>query len=68
MIIKDETKLLMIGNGASPEGDLPFLDEFDLISKTSKRLWRCEAPYYERVISMISQDGKTFITNRESKD
>lgn len=68
MIIKDETKLLMIGNGASPEGDLPFLDEFDLISKTSKRLWRCEAPYYERVISMISQDGKTFITSRESKD
>ena len=43
----------MSGNGASPEGDLPFVDEFNLKTKKTVRLWRAEAPYYETPISMF---------------
>ena len=61
-------KILMSGNGASPDGDLPFIDEFDIASKQSKRLWRCEAPYYEKAISIIDKKNRVILTKRESKD
>ena len=68
MALFEGSKVLMSGNGASPEGDMPFVDIYDLQTKMSTRLWRCEAPYYERAISIINKDQKTIITSRESKD
>ena len=64
----NERKLYMSGIGASPKGDLPFVDEFEISSKSSTRLWRCESPFYERVISMVDKNKKIFITSREAKD
>ena len=32
----DNKKILMSGNGASPDGDMPFIDEFDITSAKSK--------------------------------
>ena len=68
MALFDGSKVLMSGTGASPEGDMPFVDIYDLQTKMSTRLWRCEAPYYERAISILNKDQKTIITSRESKD
>ena len=68
MALFEGSKVLMSGTGASPEGDMPFVDIYDLQTKKSSRLWRCEAPYYERAISIINKDQKTIITSRESKD
>ena len=64
----NERKLFMSGIGASPKGDLPFVDEFEISSQSSVRLWRCESPFYERVISMVDKNKKIFITSREAKD
>ncbi len=64
----NERKLFMSGIGASPKGDLPFVDEFEISSQSSVRLWRCESPFYERVISMLDKNKKIFITSREAKD
>ena len=64
----NERKLFMSGIGASPKGDLPFVDEFVISSQSSVRLWRCESPFYERVISMVDKNKKIFITSREAKD
>ena len=64
----DNKKILMSGNGASPDGDMPFIDEFDITSAKSKRLWRCEAPYYEKGISIIDKKNKVILSRRESKD
>ena len=64
----NERKLYMSGIGASPKGDLPFVDEFEISSQSSTRLWRCESPFYERVISMVDKNKKIFITSREAKD
>jgi dipeptidyl aminopeptidase/acylaminoacyl peptidase len=59
-------ELLLSGQGASPEGDRPFLDILDLKTLATKRLWRSEAPYYEHVSSIFDDDGKVFLSRRES--
>ncbi len=57
--------ILMRGEGASPKGNMPFLDELELASGKTVRLWKCQAPYYEFVVDM-SRDGQSVITRRES--
>ncbi|WP_018127907.1 prolyl oligopeptidase family serine peptidase [Balneola vulgaris] len=59
-------KVLMTGQGYSPEGNMPFLREFDLQSKKTKELWRAKAPYYEYVVSVLDDKGSQIITRRES--
>ena len=55
-----------VGEGASPEGDRPFLDRLDLKTLKTERLFRCEAGRYEEVEGLLSDDGTRFITRRES--
>ena len=68
LALVDGRKIFMSGNGASPDGDFPFVDEYDITTKKSKRLWRCEAPYYESGISIIDKKNNIILTRRESKD
>lgn len=58
--------LFLTGAGASAEGNRPFVDEFDMTTKKSKRLWRSEAPYYEYPVQIIDADKMQLITSRES--
>lgn len=59
-------QLFFVGNGASPEGDRPFLDRYDLKTGKTSRLWRSEAPFYESVVALLDPDKLSFITLRES--
>lgn len=61
-------KVLLTGTGASPEGDRPFIDQFDLRSGEKQRLWRSEAPYFERPVDLIDASEMTFLTQREGVD
>ncbi|MDN3577740.1 prolyl oligopeptidase family serine peptidase [Chitinimonas viridis] len=65
---KDGNTLLLAGEGASPEGDRPFLDRFHLDSKQTERLWRSEAPYYERTVAVLDDEGQRLVTSREAVD
>lgn len=58
--------IYMTGAGASEEGDRPFIDEFDLDTKKSKRLWRSKAPNYENAINFLNVKELKLITRRES--
>ncbi|MBY0536926.1 MAG: prolyl oligopeptidase family serine peptidase [Chitinophagaceae bacterium] len=58
--------LLLRGAGSSPEGDMPFLQSFDLKTKKGTILWRCEAPYYETVVDVLDAENGVFITSKES--
>ncbi len=60
-------KLYLTGSGASPEGNRPFLDEFDIKNKTTKRLWRSEAPYYESVVRLFDVNKLLMVTSRQSQ-
>jgi len=42
------------------------MDEFDFSSKTKKRLWQSEAPYYEQIMLPINEDASKVLTLRES--
>jgi len=57
----------LTGNGASPEGDRPFLDRYDLTSGATERLFRSEAPYYEEIVALLDGTGNRLVTRRESK-
>ncbi|AHJ96186.1 alpha/beta hydrolase family protein [Hymenobacter swuensis] len=56
----------MIGTGASPEGDRPFVDELNVRTKKSTRWWRSEAPYYEMPVTILDASKHIFVTRRES--
>jgi dipeptidyl aminopeptidase/acylaminoacyl peptidase len=62
----DGNTIYLVGDGASPEGDRPFIDSYNIIKKESKRLWRSQAPYFERIIDFLDSSEKTVITQRES--
>lgn len=67
MLIQNNAVFLR-GTGASPEGDRPFLDKLDLATGKTTRLWRSEAPYYERVVSILdTKKAVVFMTSRESQ-
>ncbi|MBE0380251.1 S9 family peptidase [Pseudoalteromonas prydzensis] len=59
--------IFLRGNGASEQGNVPFLDQYDIKTNSSKRLWQSQAPYYERVRAMLDDEGERLITIRESK-
>jgi dipeptidyl aminopeptidase/acylaminoacyl peptidase len=58
--------ILLEGEGASPEGDRPFLDRFNVSTGVTERLFQSDAAAYEAVSAMLSFDGSRFITRRES--
>lgn len=58
--------IYLSGNGASQEGDRPFLDRFNLQTLKSERLFRSDANSYENFVALLSDDGKQFITRRET--
>lgn len=68
LLIDDNNKsLYLIGEGASPEGNRPFVDNFDLKTKNPNRLWRSQAPYYEKPLRIIDVENGIVLTRRESQ-
>ncbi|XP_026435470.1 probable glutamyl endopeptidase, chloroplastic [Papaver somniferum] len=71
-----ETFLLLNGSGATPEGNIPFLDLFDINTGTKERIWESnKEKYYESVVALMSDqvEGDLFLdqlkvlTSKESK-
>jgi dipeptidyl aminopeptidase/acylaminoacyl peptidase len=67
ILLQDGASLFLEGEGASPEGDRPFLDRLDLESFETQRLWQSEAGYYEVVVDVLDEFGRRILTRRESK-
>ncbi len=67
-LMNDGKTTFLRGNGASPEGDRPFLDRFDLTTGQSTRAFQSTAPYYETVVDMLDDRGERLLTRRESVD
>jgi dipeptidyl aminopeptidase/acylaminoacyl peptidase len=59
--------IFLIGDGASDEGDRPFLDSYSLTNGESTRLFRSEAPYYENPVELIDVKKRLVLTRRESQ-
>lgn len=65
-MLQNGDSIYLSGAGASAEGDRPFLDRFNLQTLKSERLFRSEANSYEFIVALITDDGKQFVTRRES--
>lgn len=61
------SQVFMTGLGSSPNGDLPFLNSFDINTKATKQLWRCEEPFYEAVTDVLDFDKMIIVTNKQSQ-
>ena len=67
LIMADKGKSLFLsGQGASPEGNRPFLRKLDIKSGETEELFRSEAPYYEYPLDFIDLNKGKVLTARES--
>lgn len=66
LVDADGESIYRLGEGASPEGDRPFLDKVNLRAGTSTRLFHSQAPYYEAPLVLLDGDGKRALISRES--
>jgi len=62
----DGNAIFLRGQGASPQGDRPFLDRIDLITGKSERLFRSDKEALERVIDFAGGTTRSFLTWHES--
>lgn len=69
VLLSDDAKsrLYLSGQGASPKGSFPFFDELEIATLKTKRLWQCEAPNFEYLLSVISLKNNKILTSRESE-
>ncbi|KAL4367877.1 hypothetical protein GQ457_05G001680 [Hibiscus cannabinus] len=72
----DGTYVLLNGNGATPEGNIPFLDLFDINTGSKERIWESDKEkYYESVVALMSDQKEgdihlndlKILTSKESK-
>ena len=61
---EDGGSIYLVGQGASPEGNRPFLRLLDLETRETEELFRSEAPYYEAPVELLGDDR--LLTRRES--
>ncbi len=65
-MLVDGDNIYLRGEGASPKGDRPFLDRFNVKTKQSERLFQSDENSFETVEAMLDDHGARFITRRES--
>ena len=56
-ILQDGDNIFLTGLGASPKGDHPFLDRFNLATQKSERLFQCDDDHYETVVALLDDHG-----------
>jgi len=67
LLFSDKGKSLFLsGNGASPEGDRPFIDKYEIATGKATRLWRSEPPWYETVSTFLDISKGLVLTTRQS--
>ncbi len=67
-ILPNNDIMLVNGQGASPEGDRPFVSALNLTTKKITPLWRSEAPVFERPIAVLDAANGVILTTRETPD
>jgi dipeptidyl aminopeptidase/acylaminoacyl peptidase len=68
VVIVEKGRIFVEGDGASPEGDRPFLRSFDLATGKTKELFRSAAPHYEQPLGFLDTKRNVVLTRRESND
>lgn len=64
----DGSSLYLAGAGASPEGDRPFVDRFEVASGQTTRLFHSQAPRYSAPVALLDDQAGALLLSRESPD
>jgi dipeptidyl aminopeptidase/acylaminoacyl peptidase len=67
-ITPDGSGVYVHADGASPEGDQPFVSVMSLATGETKRLWRSGAPFFEFPSAVVDPTTPTILIERESPD
>ena len=67
IILQDKDWIYLAGSGASPKGDMPFLDRTNFKTMEKKRLFRCSEGSYESFVDFVGKSRDQIITRYESK-
>ena len=65
-IVQDDSNIYLTGMGASADGDRPFIDQLNIRTLETSRLFQTDPGTYETVITILSSDGNVLLTRRES--
>ena len=57
--LQDGDWIYRIGRGASPKGNLPFIDRQNIETLETERLWRCQEGVYESVVAITQSSADT---------
>ncbi len=69
LVMQDGPWVTRIGDGASPEGVHPFLDQQNLDTLETRRLWRGEGEQYESInTAWRDGEGLAFLTSHQTQD
>jgi dipeptidyl aminopeptidase/acylaminoacyl peptidase len=60
--------LFLSGQGASAEGNRPFIRRMDIETGETEEVFRSEAPYYEVPLDFLDVDEGLLLTRRETND
>jgi dipeptidyl aminopeptidase/acylaminoacyl peptidase len=66
VVMQQGDTVYLTGAGASPQGDRPFFDRFNLSNGQKERLFHSSADAYESFVALLDDNGRTIITRRES--
>ncbi len=67
VLLQDGPHIYLTGQGATPEGNRPFLDKLDLRTLHKERLYQSDASSNENVVTFAGASRTTLITRYESK-
>jgi len=65
-IMQSGDDIYLTGDGASSEGDRPFLDRLNLKTLMTERLFRSDSKSYETPIAPLTDDASSILTRAES--
>ena len=66
LLIGPDATILLNGQGASEQGNRPFIDRFNLVTHQKERLFQSAPPYFEGVAAVLDTEGTRLLTSRES--
>jgi dipeptidyl aminopeptidase/acylaminoacyl peptidase len=66
-ILQHGDSIFLTGQGASPQGDRPFLDRLNLATLGTDRVFRSDDTSLESVVALLDDSGSRFLTRYESR-
>lgn len=65
-VLQSGEYIYLEGQGASPEGDRPFLDRLNVKTLKTERLWQSSQQGFESFVALVDDNATRIITRRES--